>query len=226
MTAVVHCLRTWKHYLLGTKFIVKTDNVSTSYFLKQKKLTPKQVRWQAFLAEFDFVMEYKLGKGNVVADTLSRKAELASIISQSFPMIDRIKEGLEQDIQAKNLLGLASQGKTRQFWLEDRVLITKRNRVYVPKWGGLRKEIIKECHDLRWAGHPGARRIMALIERAYYWPQMRDDVELYVKTCLVFQQDKVEQRPSAGLLELLPIAERPWESISMDFITCLPKSKG
>ena len=30
--AIVHCLRTWKHYFLGSHFIVKTDNVATSYF--------------------------------------------------------------------------------------------------------------------------------------------------------------------------------------------------
>lgn len=29
MTAVVHCLRTWRHYLLGSRFVVKTDNVAT-----------------------------------------------------------------------------------------------------------------------------------------------------------------------------------------------------
>ncbi|XLU64181.1 hypothetical protein S245_023390, partial [Arachis hypogaea] len=76
MTAVVHCLRTWRHYLLGSHFIVKTDNVATSYFQTQKKLSPKQARWQDFLAEFDFEFEYKSGKTNVVADVLSRKAEL------------------------------------------------------------------------------------------------------------------------------------------------------
>ncbi|RVW19712.1 Retrovirus-related Pol polyprotein from transposon 17.6 [Vitis vinifera] len=32
MTAIIHCLRTWRHYLLGSHFIVKTDNVATSYF--------------------------------------------------------------------------------------------------------------------------------------------------------------------------------------------------
>ena len=32
MTAIVHCLRTWRHYLLGSHLIVKTDNVATSYF--------------------------------------------------------------------------------------------------------------------------------------------------------------------------------------------------
>ena len=44
MTAIVHCLRTWRHYLLGAHFIVKTDNVATSYFQSQKKLSPKQAR--------------------------------------------------------------------------------------------------------------------------------------------------------------------------------------
>ncbi|KAL2923900.1 Retrovirus-related Pol polyprotein from transposon 17.6 [Bienertia sinuspersici] len=32
MLAVVHCLRTWRHYLLGTKFIVLTDNVANTFF--------------------------------------------------------------------------------------------------------------------------------------------------------------------------------------------------
>lgn len=53
MTAVVHCLRTWPHYLLGSKFVVKTDNIATSYFQSQTRLSPKQARRQDFLAEFN-----------------------------------------------------------------------------------------------------------------------------------------------------------------------------
>ena len=34
MTTVVHCLRTWRHYLLGSEFVMKTDNVATRYLLK------------------------------------------------------------------------------------------------------------------------------------------------------------------------------------------------
>ncbi|KAF2281634.1 hypothetical protein GH714_043938 [Hevea brasiliensis] len=60
-------------------------------------------------------------------------------------------------------------------WL---VVRTKRGSVYIPKWGSLRREVLKECHDSLWAGHPGARRTMALVERAYYWPRMVDDIEL------------------------------------------------
>ena len=79
MTVIVHCLRMWRHYLIGSKFVVKTNNVATSYFNSQKNITPKQDRWQDFLAEFDYNLEYKQGRGNVVADALCRKSDLAAI---------------------------------------------------------------------------------------------------------------------------------------------------
>ncbi|KAK8584247.1 hypothetical protein V6N12_068493 [Hibiscus sabdariffa] len=50
------------------------------------------------------------------------------------------------------------------------------------------------------------------------------DIEAYVKTCLVCQQDKIEMKKPAGLLQPLPIPERPWESVSMDFIVGLPST--
>ncbi|RVW50368.1 Transposon Tf2-2 polyprotein [Vitis vinifera] len=224
MTAIVHCLRTWRHYLLGSHFIVKTDNVATSYFQTQKKLSPKQARWQDFLAEFDYTLEYKPGSANHVADALSRKAELASITSQpQGDIMDFLREGLQHDPVAKSLIALAHEGKTNRFWVEDGLLYTKGRRLYVPKWGNIRQNLIKECHDTKWAGHPGQRRTRALLESAYYWPQIRDEVEAYVRTCLVCQQDKVEQRQPRGLLEPLPVAERPWDSVTMDFIIGLPK---
>ena len=165
MTAIVHCLQTWRHYLLGSKFVVLTDNVATSYFQTQKKLSPKQARWQDFLAEFDFKMEYKPGKANVVADALSRKAEFATIAA-SMPqssLVEQIKEGLKQDKLAVNLLKLAREGKTRRFWESDGTLLTLGRRLFVPKWGNLRRDIIKECHDSMWAGHPGMDRTIALV---------------------------------------------------------------
>ncbi|KAH9674643.1 Endonuclease [Citrus sinensis] len=55
---------------------------------------------------------------------------------------------------------------------------------------------------------------------------MRDNIEAYVRTCLVCQQDNVDHQLPTGLLKPLPLATRPWESVSMDFITSLPKSEG
>ncbi|KAE8723919.1 hypothetical protein F3Y22_tig00011277pilonHSYRG00017 [Hibiscus syriacus] len=85
------------------------------------------------------------------------------------------------------------------------------------------RERIKEglSHD------PMATSLIELAtEEHYYWPHMGNDVEAYVKTCLACQQDKIEQKKPAGLLQPLPIPEIPWESLSMDFIVGLPVTDG
>ena len=95
MAAVVHCLDAWRLYLLGTKFTVITDNVANTYFKTQKKLTPKQARWQEFLEEFDFVWVHKLGRQNQVADALSRKhveVYVAALSSVKSTFLDRVRE--------------------------------------------------------------------------------------------------------------------------------------
>ncbi|CAL2270472.1 unnamed protein product [Prunus armeniaca] len=116
--------------------------------------------------------------------------------------MQRIREGLLHDPQAK------------------------RKRIYVPRWDNLRRELLKECHDSKWAGHPGTHRTLALMSEAYYWPQMLEDVDSFMQTCLICQQDKTLQKQPGGLLEPLPVPTRPWESLSMDFIVSLPKSEG
>jgi len=93
----------------------KTDNVATSYFQTQKKLTPKQARWQDFLAEYDYVMEYKAGRANLVADALCRKSELADISRPQSNLQDRIKNGLQHDTLTQTIIQLVKEGKTRRF---------------------------------------------------------------------------------------------------------------
>ena len=91
--------------------------------------------------------------------------------------------------------------------------------------GGLWRELLKETHDAKWAGHPGEERTMALLSKSYYWQKMGEDVQAYVKSCLVCKLDKTEKKKMAGLLQPLPIPEKPWKSVSMDFISGFPKAR-
>ena len=77
--------------------------------------------------------------------------------------------------------------------------MAKGGRWYVPT-GGLRKDLLQETHDSKWAGHPEEERTLALLTRSYYWPKMGEDVQAYVKSCLVCQIDKTERKKAAGLL--------------------------
>ena len=56
LVAVIHALDAWKHYLLGTPFIIPTNHQSIKYFMNQKKLSSKQMRWAKFLYNFIFIL--------------------------------------------------------------------------------------------------------------------------------------------------------------------------
>ncbi|KAL0352247.1 UNVERIFIED_CONTAM: Retrovirus-related Pol polyprotein from transposon [Sesamum calycinum] len=45
LLVVVHCLRLWRHYLLGSPFVVKTNDTTVSHLMTQPKLTSKQPHW-------------------------------------------------------------------------------------------------------------------------------------------------------------------------------------
>ncbi|KAA0060585.1 reverse transcriptase [Cucumis melo var. makuwa] len=113
-----------------------------------------------------------------------------------------IREFIQKDPFAQAVVPLAKVSKTRQFWVEEDLLLSKGNRLYVPRVAYLRKKLLHECHDTLWVGHPS-------------W--VAEDV------CAIEERDKVEKLEVTGLLEPLPILTRLWESVSMDFITHLPK---
>ena len=90
----------------------------------------------------------------------------------------------------------------------------------------LRRELLKETHDTKWFGHPGEERTLALLARSFHWPKMKEDVQAYSKTSHVYQVDKTEQKKETGLLQPLPISERPWKCVSRDFINGFLKVEG
>jgi hypothetical protein len=90
----------------------------------------------------------------------------------------------------------------------------------------MRDIILKECHDGPLAGHGGAKHTTTLLKKSYYWPNLKDNAKDYVKTCLTCQQNRTLNKKQASLLQPLPILERPWESVSMDFMVSLPPSTG
>ncbi|KAL0315101.1 UNVERIFIED_CONTAM: Retrovirus-related Pol polyprotein from transposon.6 [Sesamum calycinum] len=138
--------------------------------------------------------------------------------------LDQIRESSKTDVGYLKVEQVKS-GLIRKYWLDSGLLYAKGGRVFVPT-GTLSRRLLRETHDPQWAGHPGIDRMIALLARRYYWPRMEEDVEAYVRTCLVCQLDKVERKKEAGLLQPLPIPEVPWQSVSMDFITGFPKVNG
>lgn len=114
--------------------------------------------------------------------------------------------------------------KFKSFELKDEVLYYN-GRVCIPKAGEYRLNIMNNLHDIPIAGHPGFQKTYMAVKRHYYWPGMKKDVKEYVERCLKCQVSKSEQVKSPGFLQPLSVPNLKFESVSMDFIVGLPKTR-
>ena len=62
----------FKEYLLYQPFLVKTDNNPLTYIMTIPNLDATGHQWVGALAKFNFQLEYKKGRHNAVADSLSQ----------------------------------------------------------------------------------------------------------------------------------------------------------
>ena len=74
LAAVVYALKTWRHYLLGKRCEIYTDHQSLKYIFTQPDLNLRQRRWLELISDYDLGITYTPGKGNFMADALSRKS--------------------------------------------------------------------------------------------------------------------------------------------------------
>ena len=76
MLAMVHALKTWKHYLMGIFTTVYTDSMFLKFLTTMKAPSPRVTRWLAELALYHFEVKHIPGSTNTAADALSRIANL------------------------------------------------------------------------------------------------------------------------------------------------------
>jgi len=62
---------TWQHYLWPKEFVIHSDHEALKYLKGQAKLNRRHTKWVEFIETFPYIMKYKKGKDNVVADALS-----------------------------------------------------------------------------------------------------------------------------------------------------------
>ncbi|GJV44552.1 zf-CCHC domain-containing protein [Tanacetum coccineum] len=76
LRAVVFALKTWRHYLYGTKSVIYIDHKSLQHIFNQKELNMRQRRWIELFNDYECEIRYHLSKANVVANALSRKERM------------------------------------------------------------------------------------------------------------------------------------------------------
>ncbi|GJZ35222.1 ty3-gypsy retrotransposon protein [Tanacetum coccineum] len=109
--AITEAVKKWRHYLLGRKFRVFTDQRSLKDLLTHVVQSPKQYKWASKLLGYDFEVHYKPGKENRVVDALSRieESRIMSLTTLVFSWLQELREYYTNTQEGRDFLSRVSQ---------------------------------------------------------------------------------------------------------------------
>lgn len=107
LMAIVLAIQKWRHYLLGHRFIVCTNQRALKHLLEQRDVAPQYQKWLTKILGYDFEIRYQPGLLKKAADALSRipnNAELHSIIVPSLIDTTLVQAKVLADPRLKNVI--------------------------------------------------------------------------------------------------------------------------
>ncbi|POM62346.1 Pol protein [Phytophthora palmivora] len=213
-----------KVHLLGTKrFEIYTDHASLWTATNSPHLSQRMARWLSFFAEYNFRVEYKPGKLNVLADALSRRPDYEQVhVSRvTTDLYDRIRLAYQEDENYTPLVQFLSDGKDAKV---DRLSPRQRAQLHhyelaegllhysvdtgdppravVPNDEDLKYHILLEAHDAPVSGHLRRGKTYQTASQTCWWPCLYKWVAHYVKTYETCQRVKPSDHASAPLQSL------------------------
>jgi hypothetical protein len=151
------------------------------------------------------------------------EGELVALSSPILSWLEVIKEEIGRNPEMQHLAQKVREGEALGPWhYKDGLLFYKEN-IFLPESSSLIPTIMDQIHG---GFHEGYHKTFQRIRANYYWRGMRSRIKEFIKECEVCQRQKVESLSPKGLLHPLPIPEKTWEDISMDFVEGLPNSRG
>jgi hypothetical protein len=211
LAAVVHALKTWRHYLYGQKCDIYTDHKSLKYIFTQSELNMRQRRWLELIKDYELDIHYHLGKANVVADALSRKSQVNMLAANPMlyelvkefdrlnlgflnntqgvtielePTLEQyIRKGQKDDEKINKIRQLIIDGKGKDFREDAEKVVWFKDRLCVPNIKSIRELILKEAHETTYSIDPGSEKMYQDLKKRFWWYGMKTEIAEYVAVC-------------------------------------------
>jgi len=186
---------------------------------------------------YDFRVEFRQGRLNVVADALSRRdgetpllaalpgpaASLAALSAPAFQLFADLRSELEASAKLRARRDAVMAGAHGEAWRVHEGLLLHHGRVFVPAASQVLDDVLQLAHT---GAHEGIQKTLQRLRAEFYVEHDRRVVRDFVRACATCQRNKTEALHLADLLQPLPVPSRVWADISIDFIEALPKVHG
>lgn len=134
---------------------------------------------------------------------------------------------IENDVNIQCLLQKSRDGvlNNSNYQILDGKLWYKR-RLVLPKESRFIPVILRECHDTKMGGYYDVLKTLKRVQQSFYWEEIYKRIQQYVLECSIFQTHRNSTFSPAGLVQPMPLHDRVWDDITLDFIERLPMSQG
>ncbi|KAL4025315.1 hypothetical protein IC575_013702 [Cucumis melo] len=184
LMVVVLSVQRWRHYLLGRKFSILSDQKALKFLLEQREVQPQFQKWLTKLLGYDFEILYQPGLLNKAADALSRvepRIELHEMTTSGIVDISVVCEEVDKDEKLQQIVAKLKKeqevgGKFE--WENGRLLY--KGRLVLPRTSSLIPRLLHTFHDSVLGGHSGFLRTYKRMSGELYWQGMKNDIKKYV----------------------------------------------
>lgn len=234
LLAIVESVKSYTHYLYGTKFIIRCDNSSLQTIKNLPNPANRVSRWLMFLAEFDYVFERISGAENFAADIFSRDFHSVNLVRH----VPNLQEIIIEQKKDPKLVLLRNKIETKpeeltpsenNYFIRDDLImhlgVIKRSigcneveQIVIPD--KLKPVILANGHN----AHFGHVKTYDKIREKYFWENLYMDSKNYVDSCQECVGFKSPNRQQKVPIQRNLIPERPGQVVSIDFVGKLPRT--
>lgn len=176
--------------------------VSGDYRPPQFRIPQECSPWALFLTQFNFKVTYRPGHKNTKDDALSHLHSLNLSHSPSSPLHLSYSVG-----DGRKQIAIATREEPAPPGRPD-------GCTYVTST--LHVTLMNSVHLSPASGHPGYQQTLLLLRERYWWPSMTQDVQHLFEVCYTCA---ISRHLPEGKLLPLPIPNRPWSHLGIDFVT-------
>ena len=235
--AMVFSIKKFRHYLICISVVFFIDHMAIKYLVNKAKLSGRLARWVLLLEEFDYTVEYRLGRLHLQANQLSKLSEEIG----TSPIDDRFIEdnlflvtsspnwyaGIVEFLTTQRFPAEWTKKERRKVRVNSRHFAVIGNRLFRRGADNILRRCVSEaevpdilttCHDSAYEGHfTGQLTGQKILRARYFWPTLFKDSHAHVRKCDACQRyARNDLRMEMPLHISLPLV--PFEKWEIDYV--------